>query len=262
MLVYSNCKNSASPQLTAQSDAITELFDNLLIPIILDRLLSRIVSVTAMAASLCMNCRRIDFAALRGPLLAEVSDLYAGRNSGHMYGSKSDDATSRINLGTLSRIREDASRCGLCALFAHIIDRQGAVGVSQRALDTDDVCFVATAGAVSSYFGSIGTIIPAQPLGFVLQRLTVTAHEKLEPSGYGNNLDYFTHVLHSRIPASTHLPLRMKTYNAEAASETMLFGARFRPLQLDVDVLRCWIEICRNEYGSHCATTLGRNTGK
>jgi hypothetical protein len=195
-----------------------------------------------MALTLCHHCCSIDFAALRGPSLAEVNDLYAGRNAGHIYGSKSDDATSRINLGTLKRIQQDASRCGLCALFAHIIERQDAVGYSKRNLDRPDVCFVATAGAVSAYYGSIGTVVPFQALGFVLQRLTITAHENLEAAGYGDCLAYLTHALHAQRPSYKDTPVRNRSQEAKELSGNMLFGARSRALQLDVGLLRSWID--------------------
>jgi hypothetical protein len=52
-----------------------------------------------------------------GPSLSEVNGLYAGRNSGHVYGSKSDDATSRITFGTPEKIQQDASHCGFYVLF-------------------------------------------------------------------------------------------------------------------------------------------------
>lgn len=215
-----------------------------------------------MALHLCHHCRKIDFTALRGPSLSEVNDLYASRNSGHIYGSTSDDATSRVNLGTLARIRQSATRCGLCALFAHIIERQGATGHAKRNLSLPDVCFVATAGAVSAYYGSIGTVVPLQVLGFVLQRLTVTAHENPDAAGYGDCLAYFTHALHAQRPGAKDIPLRGKSYEANEVSETMLFGARSRPLQLDVGLLRSWIDICTNEHDQICAARLGKGVAK
>jgi hypothetical protein len=215
-----------------------------------------------MAHQLCHHCRSIDFTALRGPSVSEVNDLYAGRNAGFIYGSVSDDATSRVNLGTLARIQQDAPRCGLCTLFAHIIERRGAAGYAKRNLSLPDVCFVATAGAVSAYYGSIGTVVPFQVLGFVLQRLTVTAHENLGVAGYGDCLAYFTHALHAQRPGSKDIPQLGKSYEANEVSETMLFGARSRPLQLDVGLLRSWIDICTNEHDQICAARLGKDVAK
>jgi hypothetical protein len=215
-----------------------------------------------MAIPLCYQCRSIDFNALRGPSLSEVNDLYAGRNAAHIYGSKSDDATSRINIGTLERIKQRASRCDLCGLFAHIIERQGAIGHSKRDLSRPDVCFVATAGAVSAYYGSIGTVVPFQALGFLLQRLTVTAHENLDKAGYGDCLAYLTHALHAQRPYSTDVPVRGKSYEASEVSGAMLFGARSRALQLDVGLLRSWIDICSNEHVGMCSARLGKEIAK
>jgi hypothetical protein len=208
-----------------------------------------------MAAQLCDQCSRIDFTALRGPSLSELDDLYAGRNPGHIYSSKTEDGTSRIYLGTLKGLQQNAIRCRLCPLLCHIIERQG-----MKNLDASDVCFVATAGAVSSYFGSIGTIEPAQSLGFVLQRLTLTAHKDLGESRYGDCLAYLPHVLHTRIPGSVDLPVYGKTYDAKDIPNIALFGARHRPSQVDIALLKSWIEICTNEHGRSCADTLGRDT--
>jgi len=215
--------------------------------------ITKTTSGRTMASILCERCSRIDFAALRGPSLAEVNDLYADRNARHIYGSKSADASLRINLGTFKRIREGASRCRLCGLFCHIIDRQGAIGTSNRDLTMTDICFVAAAGAVSSYFGSIGNIQSAQSLGFVLQRLTVTAHENLSASKYGNCVAYLSHVLHARVPGSIDISVRGRTYDAKEVPDAMLLGARPRPLQLDDVLLRSWIEVCSNEHGARCA---------
>jgi hypothetical protein len=212
-----------------------------------------------MAPPLCHHCSKIDFNALRGPTRAEVDNLYVGRNAAHMYGSKSDDATSRINLGTLVRIQQEASRCGLCALFAHIIERQGAIGYSKRDLKRPDVCFVATAGAVSAYYGSIGTVEPFQAFGFILQRLTVTAHDNLGAAGYGDCLAYLTHALHAQIPGSKSVPLLGKSKEAKEVSGAMLFGARQRALQLDVGLLRSWINICSSEHVDMCSARLGKD---
>lgn len=119
-------------------------------------------STPIMANTLRKTCQRIDFAALRGPKTAELDDLYGERNNGHIYGSKADDGTSRIRLGSLDRPRNNAVLCKLCALICHIIERQGAIGPSGKRLDPSAICFVATAGAVSSYYGSTGTVVPPQ----------------------------------------------------------------------------------------------------
>jgi hypothetical protein len=134
--------------------------------------------------------------------------------------------------------------------------------MSERRLDADDVCFVATAGAVSSYFGSIGTVQPLQPMGFVLQRLTVTAHEKLGASEYGDTLAYLSHALHARFPGPSEFAIRGQTCDVEDVPRAMLFRARTRPLQLDVGLLRSWVEICSKEHGSQCADILGSDIGK
>jgi hypothetical protein len=147
-------------------------------------------------------------------------------------------------------------------LFCHIIDRQGALSVSNRSLNAPDVCFVAKAGGTTSYFGSISTIKPVQSRGFVIQRLTINAYEALDAGGCGEWLADFSHVLHTRIPSSLDPPIAGRSYDAAEVPSTMLFGARSRPLQVDVGLIRSWINICSKEHGSLCADTLGRETDK
>lgn len=221
--------------------------------------ITHIIFRNTMATPLCGKCRRIDFNALRGPSAAEVRDLYADR---HTTTRSKNDSVSRINLGNFQRLRQAAPECGLCSLFCHIIERQGAIGISGRLLDANDVCFVATAGDVSSYFGKIGAILPIRAPAFVLQRLTITAHESLSETTYGDCVAYLPHVLHPRIPGSIDVPIHGKTHDTGDVSEAMLFGARSRPLQLDISLLRSWIEICKNEHGSRCVDSLGWDTGK
>ncbi|KAH7076346.1 hypothetical protein BKA63DRAFT_281026 [Paraphoma chrysanthemicola] len=143
------------------------------------------VIVNIMAASLCAQCRRINFAVLRGPSRSELEDLSRTRNPEYIYGAKMEDANERILYGTLRNMRQGAITCQLCSVLCHIIDRQGATGMSSRNLDVDNVVFVVTAGATSSYFGSICTITPPQQTGYVLQKLTLTAHEAVGAAHHG-----------------------------------------------------------------------------
>jgi len=129
--------------------------------------------------------------------------------------------------------------------------------MSNRDLKASDVCFVATAGSLTSYLGSITNAKAARTEGFVHQRLLLTAHESLGASEYGDCVAYLPHIIQARIPDSIDPPACGKTYNASDVPGTMLFGARKRPLQLDLTLLESWIDICCNEHGKLCADTLG-----
>lgn len=95
--------------------------------------------------ALCTYCRRIDSNALRGPSATDMEHLTTGDGTGERFaqvlpGTNHDKA----GLGTLNRIRKDSLNCPLCALFYHIVNRQGAVyrhRFAYETLDSSDIEF-------------------------------------------------------------------------------------------------------------------------
>ena len=203
---------------------------------------------------LCNYCKQINFDALRGPSAADIEHLISSRGTGERFarvlpGTNHD----KVVLGTLSRIRKDSSNCPLCALFCRIIDRQGAVyrhGLAYETLDSSDIEFRADPDL--SYYArliSLGTSTTGTET-FVLRRLNLTAHAAPSPD---NSIAYFDNVLQVCDVGTLSAPLNHPATRTNPVADRMPFGGRKRPLKLDLQCVRDWMQICVDEHGQSCA---------
>ena len=132
---------------------------------------------------LCTYCRQINFNALRGPSAADMEHLTTSDSTGERFAQTlSGTNHDKVGLGTLSRIRKDSLKCSLCALFCHIVNRQGAVywhRLAYETLDISDIEFRADPDV--SYYARIIRLDSASHNSFAFRRLNLTAHATTSP---------------------------------------------------------------------------------
>jgi len=202
--------------------------------------------------SFCENCSKINFEAQRTPSESDITDLLAGNTNGLRFPNSENKAPlEKISLGTLQRIRRDSSTCALCAIFCHIIDRQGGFYQSHRSLDHPNIVFRADP---DSHYGNITTLNPDSSHGYRIRRLGLYGYEAENVDKYP--LAYINHILQA-CPAGAiaSTPSSGNEFVAGAKESRMLFGGRQRPLTVDLDLLKLWISTCEHEHGSGCSLT-------
>ena len=200
---------------------------------------------------LCSRCKQINFDALRGPSATDLEHLAAGNGTGERFAQVLPGTNhDKVNLGTLSRIRSDSSNCPLCALFYHIINRQGAVywhRLAYETLDSGDIEFRADPDL--SYYARIIGLDTASQTSFVFRRLNLTAHTATSPD---NAIAYFDNVLQVCDVGALSARIKQSATQAHRRAERMPFGGRKRPLTSDLQLVHVWMRICADEHGTLC----------
>lgn len=156
----------------------------------------------------------------------------------------------KVGLGTLSRIRKDSLNCPLCALFCHIVNRQGAVyqhRFAYKTLDSSDIEFRADPDL--SYYARIIRLDSASRNSFVFRRLNLTAHATTSPD---NVVAYFDNVLQVCDVGTLSGAVERSETRALRDAEKMPFGGRKRPLTLDLKLVHHWMHSCADGHGPLC----------
>ncbi len=211
---------------------------------------------------LCSHCKQINFDALRGPPAIDIERLATGRASDYWTGHRHAQVIpgtnlDKVELGTLIRIRKDASDCPLCALFYQIINRQGAVywhDSAYETLDSTDIQFRADPDL--SYYAKIGGLNTASTEVFIFRRLALTAHAARSPD---NAIAYLDNVLQVCDVGALSVP--GPEAQADHIARGMPFGGRKRPPILDLQLVHNWMQFCANEHGQLCLMDLAQVDG-
>jgi hypothetical protein len=103
-------------------------------------------SDTFVFSELCDHCKKIPFAGLACPTSSEIQTARRARLEANRIRrllpleqndeDESDDR-QKIPLGSLERIKNGATYCGVCRLIYGVISRQGAVYNSNKPIPTD-----------------------------------------------------------------------------------------------------------------------------
>ena len=220
---------------------------------------------------LCKPCQSIDFGSLRLPT---YDNLNTYSKSGHFSHSSElvhfdGDVTypARLSLGPLRRIKASSADCPLCDLIWQILIRQNygeepqLVGNEPAPRDLE--CF-----------------IWAWPYG----NFTDPGREKTELRQTARTLHNMVRRLSLRIgvPAADHEDdedcawwdiwhciqacavngISLDPFQAwrGQSSHALAFGGRQRPLCIDIEWLRQWIELCDHAHGSNCHVSKERES--
>jgi hypothetical protein len=170
-----------------------------------------------------------------------------------MSGPKVGETTVKVYLGLLSRIRQDSSTCDLCALFIHIISRQGGVYNTDQTLNAENIFFRADPDL--SYYGRISDARKPGGATWIPRRLSLTAHSAEDPDSV---IAYFDHVLQAcEIETALSIP-RENDNHIKKPERTMQFGGRRRRNLVDIELIKRWMRICEEEHSLSCILTTSQ----
>lgn len=204
---------------------------------------------------LCEKCSQIEFSALSTPTLADVYRARKDRRGplflpkGTWRGPGEPPKVNKVNLGSLERIEHSSALgCRLCAIFLEVVRRQGGFVAPGVALPRgDEVHFWADP---SSYYGYITDSLEdidssSRDCYCVLKRLLVTATrtDTEETVAYFNCIVQPCNVGASRPQAQGD--------QIQGENDRLFFG-RMRPVVLDINLPRQWIELCETMHGASC----------
>lgn len=205
-------------------------------------------------AEFCSYCSKICFEALRSPYTYEIEDLLSGKFTGLLLsGAKAGETISKVSLGTLSRIKRDSATCELCALFHHIISRQGCVYNGDQTLNAENIVFRADPDV--SYYGYISDRRKQGGTTWIPRRLSLMAH--FVDDQQGTAIAYFDHVLQAcEVDVGLSTAGGIDDHLCDGRrGQGMEFGGRRKPYVVDIELLKSWIRICQDEHGSSCTLT-------
>lgn len=208
-------------------------------------------------ASLCSYCASINWDAMRPPTPAQMDDIinHKSWNGIHKL-AESPNKIEKVYIGTLLRMRRDSATCELCRLFVDIIDRQGAVysdETGEHSLDEEKIFF--RANNDTSYYGQILPTGFSKDPEFVTRRLCLAAHSLDDgpPEDSGVALAYFDNLVQlSDVGILSKSPTTTYENRQYEKVDGVLFGGRKRPLELDLDLVHSWMNICAEKHGSLC----------
>lgn len=226
----------------------------------------------ADASNLCAYCSKIPFETLSCPTKNEIIKVRQARRAGKLrglvtmpfresfYGDEPEKAL--VSLGSLDRIRSDATTCGLCRIFASVISRQGCVYEGNKPIPTnDEVRWEATTDV--NYHGAL-TESMMDGDGhtwdglFLLRRLSLIATFTNVATGGPPDPYQFASL---RNVAQVCNTADVQSSDISSSSDIqipngdnhILFGGRSRPLAIDAGLLQKWRHICSTQHENTCS---------
>lgn len=190
---------------------------------------------------LCNFCGKINFEALRNPLISDLPALQEGNadSTRHPFKDKRDDAHKLSRLGTFGDILQRGKTCRLCQLIGDVLTRH----TPGQLLETD-VC-----DAETSFFG-----VYRDPKGknYWIRRLSIMVEIGTDAYNIGGPKKSLFNAFQACSIGATSVQAEEKFLDPQPGPDTMIFGGRRRPLQLDLQWVRRWIDICGTDHGDAC----------
>lgn len=193
------------------------------------------------AVRLCEFCKKINFEALRNPLISDLPALREGRvnRSRHPFKDKGDDAHKVTTLGSFGNILQRSKTCRLCQLIGDALTRQ----VAHRPGDKD-VC-----NAETSFFG-----VYRDPQGknYWIRRLSIFVDIYNDAYSIGGPKKSLFHAFQACNIGATSVQVDERLVDPRPGVDMMVFGGRRRPLLLDLRWVQRWMDICKTDHGIAC----------
>ncbi|KAI1653446.1 hypothetical protein F4813DRAFT_393630 [Daldinia decipiens] len=190
---------------------------------------------------LCKFCSKINFEALRNPLISDLPALQKGRadTTRHPFKDKRDDAHKPTSLGTFGDILQRRKICRLCQVIGDALSRH----TPGQLLETD-VC-----DAETSFFG-----VYRDPQGkhYWIRRLSILVEIGTDAYNIGGPKKSLFFAFQAYNIGAATLQVDGNFLDTQPSTNMMIFGGRRRPLQLDLQWVRRWINICGTDHGDSC----------
>ncbi|KAI1113012.1 HET-domain-containing protein [Nemania sp. NC0429] len=142
-------------------------------------------------------------------------------------------------LGSFGDIRRRSKVCRLCQLFVSTLLRPG----TQRPRE-QDVCHAET-----SFFG-----VYRDPKGgtYWNRRLSICVEIETDAYSIGGPTKSLFYAFQACDVGAASVEVDEKFTDPRPGVDMMIFGGRCRPLQLDLQWVQRWINICRTDHGIKC----------
>ena len=194
------------------------------------------------ASNLCDHCSKINFDALLCPLTSEMRNLQGRPQTGFFKKRNADDAHKLANLGNLSGVVRRSSSCRLCHLIWEVLARRGGYRPSGLTLTGEDLqCYAET-----NFYGLFRNPHD-EAEHYFLRRLSVIARAGEEHAVDGEHFCFQP----CDVGAGSIL-VDQSFRDPRPNVDMMMFAGRKRPLLIDLDWVRRWIDICQDEHGDVC----------
>jgi hypothetical protein len=196
------------------------------------------------AAQLCEHCRQIKFDNLRYPTASEMADLQRGVGREMLFVKYFDPKVNdkKINLGRPSRIQQDSPHCRLCHLIWRTLIRYNGPEILDFTQDGNEV----TCHVDRTYYGLFWH--PRDEGQYhVVVRLSILT--KVADRSTDTSIRFAFQTCN---PGALSVQVDDNFQDPRADVDRLFFGGRRRPLDINLQWLRRWIEICQEEHGKNC----------
>ncbi|KAL7800319.1 heterokaryon incompatibility protein domain-containing protein [Trichoderma ceciliae] len=191
----------------------------------------------------CQFCSKINFDALRNPLVSDIPALKEGRvdTSRHPFKDRRDDAHRSASLGTFGELLQRSGTCRLCRLIGETLTKYRG---SQ--INSNDHC-----RAETGFFG-----VYQDPFGkyYWTRRLSILVDSDIDAYNVGGPKKSVYYAFQPCNIGAGSLDIFDDSFTLPDSSNStmMVFGGRKRPLQLDLQWVRRWMYMCEVDHGEAC----------
>jgi hypothetical protein len=210
---------------------------------------------TVDAAQLCEYCSKINFDALRCPSVSEITNLQRGESTTETLffkASKGEAAHNKTNLGFLSRIKQDAHHCRLCNLIWQTLMRYNPSQTSHLTSNSEDVTCL-----VDIEFYGIFWNPRDETKCHHIRRVSIIT--KIGDTNTNDDVHFAFQTCNKDV-LSVQVDENFKDPRQNV--DMLVFGGRKRPLEVNLQWLRRWIELCQHDHGKVCELQTGQDKFK
>lgn len=206
--------------------------------------------------NLCDTCQRIPFETLRYPKISEIPSIKSGHppKGKFPYKHDADKRMSMVNLGYLSHIR-DKQHCQLCRIIWREFRKLNVYSESGHSALGHEVTCKADIG---THLGLFRYPEKDSSSHITLYRLSISTH--IPPN---HNIDDYPHMwldhCFQTCDVGTEQIIAEDLVHINKGFDRYIFGGRRRPLQIDLNRIRQWLNICENQHGNVCSKTLDQS---
>lgn len=216
-------------------------------------------------SSLCEYCQQIDFAQLRCPTVAQLTQLGTGTSLGPMVNFDAGSSHSKpVSLGTLTRVKKSTAKCSVCALIWRVMVRNNYGEEpdthDESSGDREKECF-AFISTYGKFTDSASDQHDFDPEIIGLQNLVrrLSLRIGVPPGHDEDDADCFWWEILFCIQgcAANDFVVHDVDGNDKLQTErSLVFGGRRRPLIVDYAQLRRWLQICDRNHVDVCGQSV------